>query len=198
VDATTRQQVAQDIVVTHDSTTLPSGCSPREAAQLVVRFLDALNRGDPSQLAGFVFRSPVSGSGQSQWFSVSEDGVRPFAAYDLNSFLAYASERQQRHERLQLLAISVTGPSWHGGVDIVYTLTRYTSDRRPALPWLTRGGQDRAAAGKGAIDCANQAVQVWSMTVTGERRRANEPDACPKPPPDTPSGAVIACAGRGL
>ncbi|MEX0673216.1 MAG: hypothetical protein WD067_00485, partial [Gaiellaceae bacterium] len=39
-----------EIVVTRDSTALPSGCTPREAAELLVRFADAVNAGDMEAL----------------------------------------------------------------------------------------------------------------------------------------------------
>jgi hypothetical protein len=200
-DAPSRAQVPQglpqEIVVTRDSPTLPSGCSPREVAQLIVRFLDAFDRGDQEQLAGLVFRSPAPGIEPSQWFAVNEDGGRHFAAYDLRTFLAYAAQRRQRHERIRLLAVSVAGPSWHGGADILYTLTRHADGWRTELPWLGRGRQERTAVGKGAIDCANQVIRVWVVTVTRERPRAGESGACPKPPRGAPPAAIVACAGQG-
>jgi hypothetical protein len=47
----------------------------------------------------------------------------------------------------------VTAGSWHGGIDIVYTIGRTARD----LPGLT------SADGKGVVDCKNKTIAVWSM-----------------------------------
>jgi len=190
------------VVITRESRdggALPAGCGPREVAHLIARFFDAFNRGDQDALAAVVFRSPLPGVGPSQWYSVAEAGAPPFAAYDLDAFLAYAAERHRRHERLRLVAVSVSGPGWHGGAGVVYALTRHADERPrwPSWPGGGGGGREQTAVGKGAIDCVNQSIRVWSMTVTGEPWRAGRPGPCPAPPRGTPPAAILACGGQG-
>ena len=139
------------VVITRESRdggALPAGCGPREVAHLIARFFDAFNRGDQDALAAVVFRSPLPGVGPSQWYSVAEAGAPPFAAYDLDAFLAYAAERHRRHERLRLVAVSVSGPGWHGGAGVVYALTRH-ADERPRWPSWPGGGGRRPGADGG-------------------------------------------------
>lgn len=140
----------------------PAGCDSAEGvARLVTDFFDTFNRGDQDHLPRF-FPEQAGRAGQAgdrhsfQWYSVTEGnpqhGGRHFVAYNRPTLLAYLAARQQHHERLQLLALDASGGSWHGGVDIGYTLSRQADD----LP-------ERMVTGKGAINCDNQTIFVWSM-----------------------------------
>jgi hypothetical protein len=134
------------VTVTGDAE-LPGGCnSPHDTAMLISNFLDAFNRGDNRQL-GRLFGSDL------MWYSVTEP-ERNFVAYSPSDLLKYFEERHAHHERLQLASIDVRGPSWHGGVDLAYTLTRQADDLG------TRGSFLR---GKGAVNCQGRTIFVWSM-----------------------------------
>jgi len=126
---------------------LPAGCnSPHDTAMLISNFLDAFNRGDNRQLGRF-FGSDL------MWYSVTEL-ERNFVAYSPSDLLKYFEERHAYHEPLQLASIDVRGPSWHGGIDLAYRLTRQGDDLG------TRGSFLR---GKGAVNCQDRTIFVWSM-----------------------------------
>ncbi len=184
----------REIIVTRDNHALPPGCNPREVARLIVRFFDVLNHGDQERLANFIFGSGPAGVSPSQWYSASEgvesQGGRHFVAYNLRDFLSYAVERHQQHERLRLIEVDVAGPSWHGGVDIAYVLTRQADD-------LLSGPGEHMAHGKGAVNCKEQKIFVWSMGMPIQKEQPCVTPAielCPAPPPNSPSYAVIACS----
>jgi hypothetical protein len=126
---------------------LPAGCNtPYDVAVLIANFLDAINRGDNRGLARFF------GAGL-MWYSVTEP-QRNFVAYNQGDLLQYFDQRRTQHERLQLESIDVRGPSWHGGVDLAYTLNRHADDLNP---------QGQSLRGKGALDCRDRTIFVWSM-----------------------------------
>jgi hypothetical protein len=52
--AATRVAAGQEIVVTEDDRSLPSGCRPAEVARLLDELFDALNRGDEHAVAALV------------------------------------------------------------------------------------------------------------------------------------------------
>ncbi len=145
--------------VTGDAATLPPGCQPEQVAGLVTGFFDAVNRGDQEAIAR-IFSPEAGPAGVSPqgWYSVTDhppgEGRRHFVAYSQGRLLAYFQERHGRHERLRLLRLQVSGGSWHGGADVVYTLRRGADDL---------GDEERTFEGKGAINCARRQVFVWSM-----------------------------------
>jgi hypothetical protein len=140
------------VTVTRDDSGLPAGCKVHEVADFISRFFDAFNRGDRAQLTRFFAPS-----------------------------LSFA-DRHKHHERLRLLKIRVSGPSWHGGGDIVFLLTRQADD-------LDGGSQAEPilANGKGAMWCKEQAIFVWAMSTGGGFGECPEPDKIP-------ANTVIACA----
>jgi hypothetical protein len=126
---------------------LPPGCnSAHDTAVSISNFLDAFNGGDNSQIGRFFGPDLL-------WYSVTESN-RNFVAYHEEDLLKYFEGRHANHERLQLVSIDVEGPSWHGGVDIVYTLTRQADDL---------GIQGQSVRGKGAVNCERRTIFVWSM-----------------------------------
>ena len=173
-----------EVIVTRDNNMLPAGCSPREVAQLIMRFFDAFNNGDQEVLGSFFFKSGF------EWYSVTEGNPkergRHFVAYTPDDLLVYFVERHKQNERLRLLMVDVAGPSWHGGVDISYVLNREADDLWPGL-----GGPERIAEGKGAINCQDQQIFVWSMAMNMGNFAAR---LCPEPPTGSKSDTVVACA----
>jgi hypothetical protein len=108
--------------------------------------LDAFNRGDNGEMGRYFGTDLV-------WYSVTEPNGN-FVAYNQDDLLKYFEGRHARHERLQLVSIDVHGPSWHGGVDIVYRLTGQADDL---------GQQGQSLSGKGAVNCNHRTIFVWSM-----------------------------------
>ena len=188
---TSSNQSAEDIIVTRDDSTLPAECSPHQVAELIVRFFDAFNRGDQEQLAGF-FGSDF------MWYSVTEHSAdraeyRHFVTYNRDELPRYFAQRHEQHEHLRLLKLGVGQGGDPRGltVGIAYLLTRQADDLKPGF-----GGPERLAGGKGAINCKEQTIYVWSMGINMVRE--NEPlpiyAVCPTPTAVTPTSAVIACA----
>lgn len=139
----------------------PSACGPRDIVGVVNRFIDAYNTGDVDALE-HVFVA------QFRWFT---DGVAAGTRVDPATYFetstrdelaAYITSRHAQNERLRLLQISVAGPSWHGGMDITFTLAREADD----LP-TTSDIPVRIAQGKGAVSCPEKQIFVWSMA-TGQ------------------------------
>jgi hypothetical protein len=162
------------VIVTRDDSGLPAGCKVHEVADFISRFFDAFNRGDRAQLTRF-FASSI------QWYTVT-DAKGSVTVSTRDDLLTYFADRHKHHERLRLLKIRVSGPSWHGGGDIVFLLTRQADD-------LDGGsqGQPILANGKGAMFCKEQAIFVWAMS-TGSGF-----GECPEPA-KIPANTVIACA----
>ena len=139
---------------------LPPDCQPEAVARLVMRFFDAVNRGDQAQIdQTFAIAAGPEGHKPQGWYSVdySPPGQVPrqFAAFAQDDLLAYFRERHAQREHLRLVGLQVRGPTWHGGVDITYTLGRRADDFI---------GEERPYGSKGAINCARQQIFVWSMT----------------------------------
>lgn len=184
-----------EIVVTRESGDLPSGCTPREAAQLLMRLADAVSRGDRKALESvfaleegdhFIARlAPYF-----RWYSVTEghDGVRAWrhtAIYNIPDLFPYFAARRRQNERWQLIGVEV-GSSWiHGAAGITYVIRREADDLPASL--------SRIASGKGEIDCAAQRVFVWSM---GQHFDEPRPQ-CPLPAGWSPGDSIIACARTG-
>jgi hypothetical protein len=162
------------ITVTRDDSGLPAGCKVREVADFVSRFFDAFNRGDRAQLTHF-FASSI------QWYMVT-DAKGGMTVTTRDDLLTYFAARHKHHERLRLLKIRVSGPSWHGGGDIVFLLTRQADDLN-----ADSQGQAILVNGKGAMFCKEQGIFVWAMA-TGSGF-----GECPEPA-KIPANTVIACA----
>jgi hypothetical protein len=129
----------------------------------ITGFFGAVNHGETERIGDFF--SPSAGpEGVSPrgWYSVTdgnpEGGGRHFAACTDRDLRTYFELRSRQHERLRLLTMNISAPTWHGGVDITYVVSRRTDDleRSPE-------GAERRARGKGAINCERGRIFVWSM-----------------------------------
>lgn len=191
--ATAAPAAVPQVVVTRDNERSPTGCSPREVAEVLLRFFDAFNRGDQQGLTRFF-------DPEFEWYSVTaassgNDRGSHFVTANRDALLAYFARRHEQHERLRLRALRVSGASWHGGVDFNYVLWRDAEDLAPEL-----GGAERIAEGKGAIGCPGQKIFVWSMAMNhiapGQEQEYLDSvrPGCPEPPAGTPPTAVIVCA----
>lgn len=154
----------------HQATQTPPGCKREEVTRLVERFLDAFNRGDQEQLARFF-------GPRFEWYSVG-DGKRHSLAYNPNGglrvggfpaglevtvghqdlLLPYFAQRHAEGERLRLRELSSNYEGVRDIAHITYTLDRTADDLAPAP-----GAAARETTGKGAIDCRDQTLMVWSM-----------------------------------
>ncbi len=169
-------------VVIGDWTALPPGCQPDEVARLVARFFAAVNSGNGAQIGQvYAIAAGPAGSRPQGWYSVSWSPAgqepRQFAGYTQDDLLTYFQARHVQHEGLRLVSLHVRAPTWHGGVDVTYTLGRSAHDL----------GGERAYGGKGAINCARQQIFVWSMT---------DVDQPPLPDPAAPRGSSLLSTGR--
>ena len=184
----------EPILVTRDSGTLPSGCTPRETAQLLVRLAGAVTSGNGTALDRlFAIEDPPSGANKPaglafRWYSVTEGrvGDRPWrhtVFYDRPPLFPYFAERRRQ------IAVDMSR-SWTGGVGIGYTIRRSADDLPESLVEF--------ASGKGEIDCVAQRIYVWSMgqdeSVGGQDESTSFGTGCPLPAGWSPGAAIVACS----
>lgn len=132
---------------------LPAGCGLDEIVRLLSEFLHAFNHGDAPALPSFfprVAAYPDTTLAGFQWYSVTDQNGH-FVTHDPAELPAYFAARHDRQEQLQLLGLELA-TGWHAGVDIAFRLSRTASDLPP-----------HEAVGKGAIDCDEHTIFVWSM-----------------------------------
>jgi len=148
---------------------LPAACDLTVVSRIVTDFLAAFNRGDMNALISTfptVAAYPYADQPGFQWYSVTDLNGH-FVTYDPAELPAYFAARHRHHEHLALLRLEVAA-SWHPGVDIVYRLTREADDLPP-----------HEMSGKGAVDCAEETIFVWSMaqadSAVTARRATPEP-----------------------
>jgi hypothetical protein len=142
--------------------TPPAGCRDQEITDLLTRFFAAHSRGDAAAVRGFFPQqgsppgSPDGISTHFQWFSVTDfdpqQGRRHFVAYQLEDLWPYLAARQAQREWLHLTRLKVNSMTYDGVAHIEYALAREADDLPP-----------HAISGKGAINCKDQTIIVWSM-----------------------------------
>jgi hypothetical protein len=199
--------VATDVLVTRDSLSLPTGCSPREVAGFLDVFLDAFNRGD-MQALDEIWTSedspgrPVGSTGREFiWYSVTEGGSiragpwRDRSVYDRPELLGYFAERHRQNERMSLVAVRVVRAraSWAAGIHFV--VRRSADDLPPGL-----GGRQRIAGGKGQVDCERHRLQLWTMFMNKAEAGRDYPPSgaglpCPRPAGWSPADPIVVCSG---
>ncbi len=177
-----------DVVVTRDDPSAPRGCRPREAARLIQEFFAAFNRGDADATSYFDFAA-VDGGG---WYSIGEGGIRRprrhFVARDRTRLARYFARRHRRSDRMRLLEVSAGYEEKRGIAHLGYRVRRRADDLRRL------GIRTTIADGKGAIDCEERKIAVWSMAMRGGRPSVGHGRICPRPRRRT--SAAIACAPR--
>jgi len=195
------------VIVTSASSALPEGCRPRPVAEVVIRFVDAFNRGDQASLSRIFFVSEgpsppdfsQAGYYPWSWYSSREVGAdgrvaSHFTTTEQGELLRYFAERHGQGERLQLLKVSLTQQGLldeESNVGFLFTLTRDAKDLGPGF-----GGPAGIAYGKGALNCENGQIFTWNMDMKlGEKRTAREAAAwlCEDPPGWRPGEGVVAC-----
>lgn len=187
------QHSAQEVIVTRDERDLPKGCSPREAAHLMVRFLEAFNSGDQEQFIQFF---PPTFQWYSDGWRVGADGIsmdpnhlfvsRPGNRGDLPDYLA---ERHQQEDNLQLLKASVMEEGQRNAL-IQFQLVREANDVEPGP-----GGNPRYVNGRAFILCQDQRFFSMGMGIAPpEIQKSNLARMCPEPQAGVTEDAVIACS----
>ena len=195
------------VIVTRASSALPESCRPRPVAEVVIRMVDAFNRGDQAGLSRVFFISEgpsppdfsPAGYYPWSWYSSREVGAggvvaSHFTTTEQGELLRYFAERHEQGERLRLLKVSLT----HQGVldeeknvGFLFVLTRKARDLGPGF-----GGPSGIAYGKGALNCENGRIFTWNMDMKiGEKRTAQEAAAwlCEDSPGWRPGKGVVAC-----
>jgi hypothetical protein len=148
---------------------------------MVINFFAAINEGDANRAIDYV--APHLG-----WFSVTEgnprDGGRHFVARDSETLRDYFNRRVTMNERIHLVEIDVDYERARNVGHVQYVIGRTAHDLR---------AYGDTAHGKGAIDCDEGKIAVWSMgqakdILRGIRR------ICPGDP--SPPRIAIVCARR--
>lgn len=198
--------VETPVIVTSDDTSLPEGCRPRPVAEAVIRFVDAFNRGDRAMLSRIFFVSEgpsppdfsQAGYYPWSWYSASEIGTdgkvsHNFTTSNQGTLLRYFAKRHARGERMRVLKVSLIQLGVldeENNVGFLFALTRNAQDLAGT------GGRAHIAYGKGAINCRNGQIFVWSMQMkAGEDRTVREAASwlCKDPPGWKPGRSVVAC-----
>jgi hypothetical protein len=158
------------IVVTRDSLALR--CSPRDVAEVLLRFEAALEAGDRKALDR-LFAREGGGPPSFQWFSI--DGT---TIGSRSRLVPYLLQLHARGESIRLVGVDV-GNSWVShSVGFGVALLRF-------------GGASEQLHGKGEIDCLSRRIYVWSVG-TGA---ATSP--CPGTPQANALRTVVACSRTG-
>jgi hypothetical protein len=137
-----------DVYVTRDSLDLPTGCSPREVAATVVRFLGAIDSGSESEIARYLAPPGTEPPG-FQWVSVTGPNGH-FAAYSSGAAARYLANQGEFYFLREL----DVGRSWvKNSVALGFTIWRRPSGASEALQ----------SHGKAEIHCPSKTIYVWSM-----------------------------------
>lgn len=196
--AATSDAPAGEVVVTRESRALPSGCTPREMATVLIRFTNAVSQGDRKALDSlFAIEDPpgqatTGGVGPTtggvglhfRWYSVNEGTWRNTVLHDRSDLLAYFANRHRQSESMQLVAVDV-GPSWRAAAAGISFAIRREADDLP-------DGFSRWARGKGEVDCAAQRIFLWGMAQ--EETDPPRLTGCPLPADWSPGNPIVACS----
>ncbi len=180
-----------NVVVTRDNPTHPERCRPRAVARTVAGFLRSVTDGDWVALNRFLEEEPEFG-----WYSVTEGDLqgpsRHFVAYNRGRLDSYFRARHVVGERVRLLAVDVAYDADRDLGHIAYVVRR----RAPDLSEV--GITGTLANGKGAVDCQDGRVRLWSMGMDDSPRSARgELEAlCPLPAAVDWTRTVVACARK--
>ena len=182
----------EEVVVTRDNPTHPERCRPRAVAKTISGFLSSVTEGDWVALNRFVEDDPEFG-----WYSVTDgdpqEFTRHFVAYERERLDSYLKARHTKGERLRLLGVDVAYDANRNLGHIAYVLRR----RAPDL--LEVGITGTLANGKGAVDCQDGRLRVWSMGMDDSPRHARRTlkSLCPLPAAVDWTSSVVACVRRG-
>lgn len=150
-------EVGNGLIVLGKTSDYPEGCSPREVAELILRFFEAYNAGEIETLKDY-FGRPL------QWYSDTKTSIAGgeyerlhFAAYNLEQLWPYFAARHQQNDTLQLLMLHVSH-SRHDVVDMGFVFRRQANDLQSGQDDETRIGN-----GKGSMRCPGREISTWSM-----------------------------------
>lgn len=164
----------------------PPACAPREVARLLRGFLDEFNRGaTPATVRSFF--SKRSFVMFAVFLEVPRGRPKGFRATAVNHLLRYFKGRQRARERMSLEEVGVRYEARRDLGQMSVKVTR-TADDLPE--------KKLSSFGKGAIDCANRRIVVWSLATPRSKSSpitAGGP-RCPRPPAPVGRETTIACA----
>ncbi len=179
VSGTEAGAATQQIRVTRDTNRGPEACHPQQVGETVINHFEAINKGDSSEALKYV--APEAG-----WYSVTEgnprDGGRHFVARDSDKLREYLNRRATVNERIYLVEIDVAYERARNLGHVSYILRRTADDLDP---------YGNFAQGKGAIDCEDGKIQVWSMAQAKDIL-LGLPRLCPGKPDPPAFGLVCA------
>ena len=171
----------QQVRVTRDTNRGPKACHPQQVGETVVNHFEAINKGNSDKAMTYV--APESG-----WYSITEgnprDGGRHFVARDSDTLHEYFDLRVTVNEQIYLMEIDVDYERARNLGHVAYTLLRTADDLDPF---------GNLAHGKGAIDCENRKIRVWSMAQALDSLRGIS-RICPGKP-DPPEVGLVCARG---
>jgi hypothetical protein len=187
------QPETQEVIITRDERDLPQGCSPREAAELMMRLLDAFNRGDQEQFVQFF---PPTFQWYSDGWRTEIDGINIDEDYlfvsrpgNRQNLPDYVAERYQQGDRLQLYKASIMERDQRHAL-VNFQLTREADDVAPGVD-----GNKRYVNGSAMVVCENQTFFSLGMGIAPpDIQESDLSRMCPEPPAEAPENAVIACS----
>ncbi len=124
-------------------------CSTNDVRQVVVRFIDAFNRGDIAQLDQLVYQ-------RFSLYATNAPGERLNPqAHDRNNLMAYFAARHQQHEHLALISMDLTYTN-SSEAGFWFRVMRSADDGLPPTRY----------SGKGGVQCAAMPISltIWAMS----------------------------------
>lgn len=179
------------ILITGGGQKFPSSCRPESVAQLLAGFFEDFNDGNATRLGSYFSPAP-----NFKWYSVSEGDPaksgKHYVTYKPEDLPAYFNQRHETNEHLQLNEVAIRyDPAGNLG-HISYVLSREADDlERP------QNGRARVTEGKGAINCADGRIVLWSMATGPVGSSQGSRRVCPQPPSSEEPYAAIACVVGG-
>jgi hypothetical protein len=154
-------------------------------ARLITDFFAAYNQGERNA-ASFIEFAGVPGDGG--WYSVSQnfdrDRSRHFVARDDSTLRQYFARRYRQHEEWALRELRVV--DYSSGLAHIESRLRLRADDLPH-----RG---IGMHGKGAVDCKNRKLGVWSVGDEESVPARERTPLCPNA--NQTAGVVVACSRR--
>jgi len=163
-------QTFSPVVVTRDSLALR--CSPRDVAEVLLRFEAALDAGNRKGLDR-LFARDGGGAPSFQWFSIDGTTIR-----SRSRLVPYLLQLHAQGEGFRFVGLDV-GNSW----------VPHSVGFGVAL--LQVGASSKQLHGKGEIDCLSRRIYVWSVGAGA----ATSP--CPGTPQANALRTVVACSRTG-
>ena len=186
---------AETVIVTRGNAALPPGCTPGELAAVVIRFTEAFNRGDATELDGLFAKDgpnprggPVDGEAGFVDFAVVGVPATRFSSTEREELLPYVARRHRAGERLRLLYLTVGSEqrALPHRAFVGVALSVHARDLGPRA---------RTLSGKVELNCRSGTITTWVASVRSPAGLPSAPGLCPPSPGWSPTaGTAVACA----